>query len=388
MTQYKHNSPGRDHATPAAGDAPAQVTKVDHLDSNDAASITGHSHVHGGSYVHKHDHGHDHHNDHGHGHDHNHDHHSHIPKSMRALIIVLSFTTVVFLAELIGGLLSGSLALLSDAMHMLSDSTGLLVALAAMIIARRESKDEATYGNKRFEVLAALLNAVAVSVISVWIVLEAISRISNHAEINARTTLIIGIIGLIANLFAAFVLSGHSNENMNLRGAYLHVLVDLFGSVAVIAAATIMLTTGWYGADTVASLLIAALILPRSLRLAWDAITVLLERAPRGIDINELQMQLEAVPGVLTVHDLHVWSLDGQRPLATCHVVTNINSANCQQLDQVQEVMARFGIHHNTIQVEFPDHFQHEEICEPSEMRVEPEQSTLQSISSTHDHKH
>lgn len=308
---------------------------------------------------HHHDHEHEHHDhDHAHAHD-------HVPQGLRALLVVLGFTTIIFFAELIGGWYSKSLALISDAMHMLSDSTGLVVAAVAIMVGRRRASKSATYGNKRMEVIAALLNAVSVSAISVWIVIEAIGRLREGAEINTTMMLVIGIIGLIANLFGAFVLHGHAHDNLNLKGAYLHVLVDLFGSVAVIAAAILMKITTFMWADTIASLIIAALILPRSLKLAWEALRVLLEHAPVGVDTEAIVEKLQALPNVEAVHDIHVWSLDGQTLLATCHVVVpaEVATVDCEILDQVQQQLRGFGIEHSTIQLESSGHAHHESVC-------------------------
>ena len=347
------------------------VADHNHDDHHDhEAHHEEHQHSHDAHDHHDHhDHDHDHH-DHSH-HDHDHDHHghdhnhSHVPSSLKALLGVLFFTAVIFFAELFGGWYSGSLALISDAMHMLSDSTGLVVAAVAILLARRTATKTATYGYKRFEVVAALLNAVSVSIISIWIVFEAIERFRNGETIDIAVMLIVGVIGLVANIFGAIVLHGHSHENMNVRGAYLHVLVDLFGSVAVIVAALLMQFTGILWADTVASLIIAALILPRSVKLAWESLRVLLEQVPVGVDTENIVEKLENVEGVAAVHDLHVWSLDGNKLLATCHVVMADEKprADCGVLDDVQQAFKELGIDHTTVQIEGTKHHKHEIIC-------------------------
>lgn len=319
-----------------------------------------------------------HHHDHdGRGHsdvstsDHSHHHghgHSHVPSGLKALLTVLIFTSVIFVAELVGGIISGSLALVGDAMHMLSDSTGLVVAAVAMVLGRRKSSHSATYGYKRVEVLAAMFNAIAVTAISVWIVIEAIQRFRTHEEVDTTLMLVVGVIGLVANIFGALVLHNHRHESMNIEGAFLHVLVDLFGSVAVIAAALIMRFTGIEDADTVASLIIAALILPRSVALLRQVLTVLLEQVPEGVDVEEIEKQLLHLEGVHTVHDLHVWSLDGNSLLATAHVVledgVEVYGSNCVVLDRAHEVLESNGIFHSTIQVESKHHADHETVCE------------------------
>ena len=343
----------------------AIVADHNHDDHHDhEAHHEEHQHSHDAHDHHEHDHDHSHHDhDHDHhGHDHN---HSHVPSSLKALLGVLFFTAVIFFAELFGGWYSGSLALISDAMHMLSDSTGLVVAAVAILLARRTATKTATYGYKRFEVVAALLNAVSVSVISVWIVFEAIERFRNGETIDITVMLIVGVIGLVANIFGVIVLHGHSHDNMNVRGAYLHVLVDLFGSVAVIVAALLMQFTGILWADTVASLIIAALILPRSVKLAWESLRVLLEQVPVGVDTEDIVEKLENVEGVSAVHDLHVWSLDGNKLLATCHVVMADEKplSGCGVLDDVQQAFQELGIEHTTVQIEGTKHHKHEIIC-------------------------
>ncbi|WP_310470376.1 MULTISPECIES: cation diffusion facilitator family transporter [unclassified Corynebacterium] len=314
-----------------------------------------------------HDHNHDHRNghDHNHNHNHDHDHHSHAPEGLKALLTVLIFTATIFFAELIGGYISGSLALVSDAMHMLSDSTGLLVAALAIIFARKTASDTATYGYRRLEVVAALANALSVSIISLWIVVEAIMRFFAQEEINAPLMLGVGIIGLVANIFGALVLHGHSHSSMNMRGAYLHVLVDLFGSIAVIIAALAMIFYQIIWADTVASLIIAALILPRSMKLAWESLRVITEQVPLGVDMAEIKLALTHIDDVLTVHDLHVWSLDGNELIATCHLVVDrdMSIGSCTVLDKVQDRLLDFGIEHSTVQLEGPGHQRHETTC-------------------------
>ncbi|WP_276652081.1 cation diffusion facilitator family transporter [Corynebacterium vitaeruminis] len=305
--------------------------------------------------------------DHAHGHSHGHDHHhDHAPSSLKALLTVLIFTTVIFFVEVVGGLWSGSLALLSDAMHMLGDSTGLIVAAVAVALGRRGRTLTATYGYKRFEILATVVNAAAVSAISVWIVVEAIARLRSGEQVDTLMMLVVGAIGLVANVFGAVVLHGHREEGMNIEGAFLHVLVDLFGSVAVIAAALIMRWTPITWADTAASLVIAALILPRAIKLLVQSVNVLLERTPEGIDVETMEKELSTIPGVVSVHDLHVWSLDGMQLLATCHVVVdqrNCDIYECGVLDVAQQVLRDNGIEHSTIQLESAAHHSHETHC-------------------------
>ncbi|MFI5505274.1 Co/Zn/Cd efflux system transmembrane protein [Corynebacterium kutscheri] len=348
---------------PARGETTAHAAHLhSHAVHEHAHDHQGHTHDH---HAHNHDHqghGHHHGDDHSHGHSHGHD-HAHVPSSLKALIAVIGFTTAVFLAEVIGGLLSGSLALLSDAMHMLSDSTGLIVALVAMLIARRKANSIATFGYRRVEVMAALINAVTVTAISVWIVIEAISRLRSQEEVNSTMMLVVGIIGLTANIFGALVLHRHKDEGVNLQGAYLHVLVDLFGSVVVIVAAIVLKFTGITWVDTIGSLIIAGMILPRSFQLLKKTTMVLMEHAPANMDMRRVEHALKTVVGVESVHDLHVWSLDGNETLATCHLILDENVTPGVVLDTAQAELRKLGIGHSTIQLEEKGHLEHEEVC-------------------------
>ncbi|MCK7675576.1 cation diffusion facilitator family transporter [Corynebacterium pygosceleis] len=317
-----------------------------------------HDHSHS-AHVHDHDHG-------GHGHGHDHDHgghaHSHAPKSLKALIGVIILTTTIFLAEVIFGLLSGSLALLADAAHMLSDSAGLVIALVAILIGRRAANTSATFGYRRIEVIAAAVNALSVGAISIWIVIEAIKRLGGHGEIDTTMMLVVAVIGLIANGGSALLLVRRQHDSMNMRGAYLHVLSDMLGSVAVIIAGLIVRATGFILADTIASIVIAAIILPRSMRLLLDAMRVLMERVPGHVDLNEIRVALEEIPGVETVHDLHVWTMDGNELIATCHLVIEPDrvESGCNILDVANHRLEKIGVSHATIQIETADHAEHE----------------------------
>lgn len=294
---------------------------------------------------------------------HDHD-HSHVPQSLRALVAVISLTTLIFLAELIGGLVSGSMALLADAMHMLSDSTGLIIALVAMLIGRRSASASATYGYRRVEVLAAMFNATIVTLISVWVVVQAVLRLRGEVEIDTDLMLIVAVIGFLANAISALVLMRHQHDGLNMRGAFLHVLSDMLASVAVILAGLIIRYTGWMFADTLASLAIAAIILPRSLALLRDALEVLLERVPRGVDTQQLEEELNGLTCVQEAHHLHVWSLDGKDMLATVHLVVDPDTAQVgsyEVLDAADAIFAAHGIGHSTIQLEHPAHQPHED---------------------------
>ncbi len=311
---------------------------------------------------HHHDHG-----DHG-GHDHGHG-HSHAPATVspKRLIAVTALTLTIFFAELIGGLVSGSLALLADAGHMLTDAAGLLMALAAIFIGRKQASNAATYGYRRAEVFAALLNAISVLAIGVFIVFEAFRRFGSHTDINTTQMLIIAIIGLIANLIGMWVLADSAKSSVNIRGAYLHILTDAAGSVAVIVSALVISSTGWVAIDAVVSLLIAGLIVPRSIKLAATCVSILMERTPQGVNVQAIEADLLAIDDIDAVHDLHVWSVSGTETLLTAHIVLAEDTPypDCDVLDQAQTVLRdKHNIGHSTLQIEPQGHSQHEpETC-------------------------
>lgn len=300
--------------------------------------------------------------EHSHGHSHSHDHNvSDAP--LWALGTALAITGVVFFAELIGGWLSGSMALMADAMHMLSDATGLIIALVAVAVGRKPVSRYATFGYRRAEVLAAAFNAVMVAAISVWIVVEAVQRIGSPEEVQTRAMIIVAVVGLIANVVSALVLQSQREHSVNIEGAFLHVMVDLLGSVAVIAAGVVIAVTGFTGADVVASLIIAGLVLPRAWGLLKASISVLLERVPAGIDPVNVGNALVALDGVDAIHDLHLWSAGGRDVLCTVHLITRADHG--QLLDRAQGRLRELGIEHATIQIEGPGHFEHEVYCAP-----------------------
>lgn len=302
---------------------------------------------------------------HHHHHHHQHSHNQDAP--LRALSVALAITATVFLAELIGGWVSGSVALIADAMHMLSDAAGLIIAVLAVLAGRRQASSHATYGYRRVEVLAALVNAATVLGISIYICVEALRRLQEPAEIQAGLMVGIALVGLLANGLSAWVLSRHRENSINVEGAFLHVLVDLFGSVAVLVAGLVIRVTGFAAADVIASLLIAALVLPRAWQLLSTSARVLLEQVPAGFPVEEVEPALYAVDGVAEVHDLHLWSLDGVSVLATVHLTLdddhNLAGHYGMVLDAAQDALAQLGVGHATIQVEPPEHVLHENIC-------------------------
>ena len=347
----RHGSARSSESAPAAGGAPAST----------AGSAPAPAGVSEGGHAHSHESGHAQSHDSGHGHSHGHS-HSHAPTDapLRALLIVLGVTGTVFFAELIGGLITGSVALLADAMHMLSDAAGLIIAVVAIFIGRRAATAQATFGYRRVEVLAALVNAVTVLGISAWIVVEAFQRLSEPVEILAGPMMIVAVIGLLANIISAWILNRQREHSVNVQGAFLHVLADMLGSVAVLVAGGVIILTGWQYADVIASLVIAALVLPRAWQLMMQALRILLEQAPPGYRPAEVDALLRQVDGVLDVHDLHLWSLDGTSALASVHLVVPEGRDPAAVLCAAQAALQERGIAHATIQVERASHADHE----------------------------
>ncbi|WP_297666984.1 cation diffusion facilitator family transporter [uncultured Corynebacterium sp.] len=347
----RHGSARSSESAPAAGGAPAST----------AGSAPAPAGVSEGGHAHSHESGHAQSHDSGHGHSHGHS-HSHAPTDapLRALLIVLGVTGTVFFAELIGGLITGSVALLADAMHMLSDAAGLIIAVVAIFIGRRSATAQATFGYRRVEVLAALVNAVTVLGISAWIVVEAFQRLSEPVEIMAGPMMIVAVIGLLVNIISAWILNRQREHSVNVQGAFLHVLADMLGSVAVLVAGGVIILTGWQYADVIASLVIAALVLPRAWQLMMQALRILLEQAPPGYRPAEVDALLRQVDGVLDVHDLHLWSLDGTSALASVHLVVPEGRDPAAVLCAAQAALQERGIAHATIQVERASHADHE----------------------------
>lgn len=275
----------------------------------------------------------------------------------RPLVIALVITAAFLVAEVVGGLLTNSLALLADAGHMATDVAALALSLFAIWLARRPSTPERSFGFYRAEVLAALANAATLVAISVYIFWEAINRLGNPPEIKSGPMLVVAIGGLVANAASAWVLmrGGGHEENLNTRGAFLHVVGDLLGSVGAIVAAVVMLSTGWYLADPLLSAGIGLLILWGSWRLLRESVDVLLEATPKGIDMAELRAAMGSVPGVDGVHDLHVWTVTSGLVAMSSHVEVASHQDWHPILVQLSTVVReRFGIAHATLQPEEP----------------------------------
>lgn len=256
--------------------------------------------------------------------------------------------------EAVAALLTGSLALLSDAGHMFTDVLGIAMALAAITAAGRAATDsQRTFGLYRLEVLAALANAVLLTAVAVVVVVQAVRRFTDPPDVPAGSMLVVAIGGLLINIIAFLLLRSGAQESINVRGAYLEVVGDLLGSVGVIVAAVIIGTTGWSYADPIVAVVVALMILPRTFGLGRSAVRILVQAAPQHLDVAEVRDRLAAVPGVCDVHDLHVWTLTSGREAMSAHVVVAPGVAADRILDELHVILhARFGIDHTTIQIE------------------------------------
>jgi cobalt-zinc-cadmium efflux system protein len=272
---------------------------------------------------------------------------------MRALAIVLALTAAVAVLEVVGGLIGGSVALLADAGHMLSDVGSLALALGAVWLARRPVTSRMSFGWRRAEILAALANGVALVAVSIWIIVESAQRLSDPPAFEALPTLVIGCIGLAANVVGAAVLWRSSGESLNVRAALFHVLADLLGSVSVIIAAILAMTLGWEAADAIAGLLIGCLVLLGAWRVLRESVGVLLEATPEGIDADEVGRRMAAAPGVREVHDLHVWTITSGFPALSAHVMVGpAEDCHARRRELAEMLDHDFHIHHSTLQVE------------------------------------
>jgi cobalt-zinc-cadmium efflux system protein len=305
------------------------------------------------SHAHHHDHGHHHAHHHTSGAGGRHDHKR--EASQRTLLIVLALTFGYMLAEAIGGYLANSLALLSDAGHMLTDVAALTLSLFAVRFASRPATPRKTYGFYRLEILAALANGVTLIVLSILICVEAYHRLRNPETVQGWTLIWISTGGLAVNLISAWKLSHSHDDNLNIRGALLHVLGDLLGSVAAIAAGVMIVWRGWIWADPAFSVAISLLIIYNSWRLVADAVNVLLEGTPSHINAAAVEEAMRTVAGVRAVHDLHIWTITSGRHAVTAHVVINDASESYRILREVRVMLAnRFALTHSTIQIEDP----------------------------------
>ena len=281
------------------------------------------------------------------------------------LMWVLVLTGSVLVAEVLGAAITGSLALLADAGHMLTDVAGITLALLAVTYASRPATDQRTYGYYRLEILAAVLNAMLLIAVAVFILNEAWDRWTNPPPVEGGLMLVFALVGLVANAISLRLLSAGAHSSLNVRGAYLEVLGDLLGSVAVIAAALTIALTGWVRADAVASVAVALMILPRTWSLLREAVDVLLQATPKGIDLSEIREHIRGIPGVVDAHDLHVWALTSGMPVLSVHVVVDRpiidEGKSGRVLDSLADCLgSHFDVEHCTFQLEPVEHAAHE----------------------------
>ncbi len=272
----------------------------------------------------------------------------------RKLWMALGLTGSFMIAEVIGAFVTGSLALLSDAAHMLTDTLALAISLVAIQVAKRPADRKRTFGYARFEILAAAFNALLLFVVAFYILFEAWQRLQAPAEIQSTGMLVIAVLGLIVNLISMALLASGSSESLNVKGAYLEVWSDMLGSLGVIIAALVLMYTGWGWVDSLVAAAIGLWVLPRTWTLLRESTNVLLQGVPEGIDIDQVEQGIRAVPGVGDVHDLHVWALTSGKNVLSAHLVVQLQGRDEQAiLAQVTElVQERFEIAHVTLQVE------------------------------------
>ena len=271
----------------------------------------------------------------------------------KSLVIALALTSTFLVVEVAGALISGSLALLADAAHMLTDVGGLALALFAIWFASRPVSPSKTYGYLRAEVLAALTNAVVLLLLTVYILYEAYQRFFEPPEVASVPMLIVAVVGLIVNLISMRILAAGSKESLNLKGAYFEVLADMLGSIGVIASALIIMLTGWKLADPIIGVGIGLFIVPRTWALLTHSVNILLEGTPVGLDVPKLEQALKSVPGVIDVHDLHVWTITSGVDAMSGHLlVEDGTDEQVVLLEARTRLHEQFEIDHTTIQIE------------------------------------
>jgi cobalt-zinc-cadmium efflux system protein len=270
----------------------------------------------------------------------------------RALQIALGLTLALMIAEVVGGLMSNSLALLADAGHMLTDAGALGLSLFVAWMCRQPSRPEKTYGYLRWEILAALLNGSTLLLISFWIVWEALRRFNAPEPVAGGLMLVFAGIGFVVNVIAVWILHGVNRSSLNVRGAYLHVLGDLLASGGTIVAAVLVRSMGWVAADPIASLVSTVLIIGSAWRLVREAVDVLLEAAPPHIALEAVRSRLQSIPGVESVHDLHVWTVTSGVVAMSAHAIVRQPDHHQDVLERAHDLLQEMGIHHVTVQLE------------------------------------
>jgi cobalt-zinc-cadmium efflux system protein len=289
--------------------------------------------------------------------------HDHRPRAgrrhFRPLAISFGLVVAFMVVEAVAAFLTGSLALLSDAGHMATDALGLGMALAAIASASSAAGAGQTYGRYRLEIFAALANAVLLLAVAVYVIWEAIQRFGDTPDVLATPMLVVAVAGLVVNVVSWRLLREGAAESINVKGAYFEVVADMAGSIGVIVAAVVTLTTGWLYADPVVAMLIGLWIVPRAFRLGRQALRILSQAAPEGMDLDGVRNDLGSIPGVVDVHDLHVWTLTSDMEVATAHLMITDASEPHPVLDEARRLLAdRYGVEHATLQVEPESHRQ------------------------------
>ncbi|MEV5976310.1 cation diffusion facilitator family transporter [Streptomyces sp. NPDC052114] len=308
------------------------------------------------------------------GHDHGHTHGA--PTTGTAanaykgrLRTALGITITVMLAQIVGGVMADSLALIADAAHMATDAVGLGMALLAIHFANRPPTQNRTFGYARAEILAALANCLLLLGVGGYVLYEAVERFFTPAETQGGLAVFFGVFGLVANMISLSLLMRGQKESLNVRGAFLEVVADTLGSVTVIVSATVILLTGWQAADPIASLVIGFMIVPRTVKLLKETLNVLLESAPKDVDMAEVRAHILALPGVEEVHDLHAWTITSGLPVLSAHVVVGSDTLDAigheKMLHELQTCLGdHFDVEHCTFQLEPSGHAQHEaKVC-------------------------
>lgn len=305
--------------------------------------------------------------DYSYGHGHSHSGHSHTHNANKKALTISFFLIAGFMfVEFIGGYLTNSLALISDAGHMLSDAVALGLSLSALIFGAKAATPSKTYGYKRFEILAALLNGIVLVLLAIFIFKEAIDRLSEPPHVIGQGMMVISIIGLIINIIVAYILhsQGSTKENLNVRSAFLHVIGDLLGSVGAIIAAILIMLFGWYIADPIASMIVSLLVLYSGWHVLKESVNILMEAKPSGVDYDKVMSLLKSVNGVEDIHDLHIWMITSDFSVMTVHLKVKPDSDRDLILEKSKQLINKeFGIKHVTIQLEGCNVCPYEETC-------------------------
>jgi cobalt-zinc-cadmium efflux system protein len=288
----------------------------------------------------------------------------------RRLALVLGITVTVTVTEVVGAVVSGSLALLADAGHMLTDVAGLTLGVVAAMLAGRPVTHARTWGYRRAEVLAAAAQAAVLLAVGVFVLVEAVRRLVSPPDVTESAMVVFGLVGLVGNIAGLLLLASRRDANLNVRAAFLEVLNDALGSVAVLLAAVVIATTGWLRADAVASLIIGVLIIPRTFGLLRETVDVLLESTPKGLDLSAVRSRVLSLPHVQDVHDLHASQVATGLPVLTAHVVVDdscfLDGHLGPMLDEIQQAIdTDFDVEHSTIQFEAASHAEHEHETHP-----------------------